>query len=246
MGVFSPPDATMHPARWVRAFSRAIEQQGVRIFERSPVPEPLEARAQRRLCRAQRAKGPCTPQRVVVAADGALPQLVPYYAPSVRTKRLHMIATAPIAERVVPCRDRRALGLRVPAAAAGRAHRAGRLLGLRRRGRSRLLHDGRAGLARRPRPYRAFPARRSRHRRSGDAPLGRAGRVLARPARVRRRRAGHDGLYVAGGYNGTGNLNGFTAGRILWELLATGQSADAQLYDSARALSPPEDSQSHP
>ena len=48
---------------------------------------------------------------------------------------------------------------------------------------------------------------------------------------------GHDGLYVAGGYNGTGNLNGFTAGRILSELLATGASADAHLYDSARPLS---------
>ena len=47
----------------------------------------------------------------------------------------------------------------------------------------------------------------------------------------------HDGLYVAGGYNGTGNLNGFTAGRILSELLATGASADAHLYDSARPLS---------
>ena len=47
---------------------------------------------------------------------------------------------------------------------------------------------------------------------------------------------GHDGLFVAGGYNGTGNLNGFTAGRILGELLATGQSADAALYDSSRPL----------
>ncbi len=46
----------------------------------------------------------------------------------------------------------------------------------------------------------------------------------------------HDGLFVAGGYNGTGNLNGFTAGRILSELLATGESADARLYDSARPL----------
>ena len=47
-------------------------------------------------------------QRVVVAADGALPQLVPAYAPAVRTKRLHMVATAPIPERVVPC----AIGIR--------------------------------------------------------------------------------------------------------------------------------------
>ena len=54
VGVFSPPDGTMHPARWVRAFSRAIEDRGVRIFERSPVPEPLEAGAQRRLRRPGR------------------------------------------------------------------------------------------------------------------------------------------------------------------------------------------------
>ncbi|MDX6573340.1 MAG: gamma-glutamylputrescine oxidase, partial [Gaiellales bacterium] len=46
----------------------------------------------------------------------------------------------------------------------------------------------------------------------------------------------HEGLFVAGGYNGTGNLNGFTAGRVLSELLATGQSDDARLYDSAREL----------
>jgi glycine/D-amino acid oxidase-like deaminating enzyme len=45
---------------------------------------------------------------------------------------------------------------------------------------------------------------------------------------------GHDGLFAAGGYNGTGNLNGFTAGRVVSELLATGRSADARLYDSAR------------
>ena len=38
-------------------------------------------------------------------------------------------------------RDRRALGLRVPAAAAGRAHRRGRILRSGRRARSRLLHD---------------------------------------------------------------------------------------------------------
>jgi glycine/D-amino acid oxidase-like deaminating enzyme len=47
----------------------------------------------------------------------------------------------------------------------------------------------------------------------------------------------HNGLFVAGGYNGTGNLNGFTAGRVVSELLASGSSADAYLYDSARPLS---------
>jgi glycine/D-amino acid oxidase-like deaminating enzyme len=46
----------------------------------------------------------------------------------------------------------------------------------------------------------------------------------------------HDGVFVAGGYNGTGNLNGFTAGRIVSELLATGESPDARLYDAARPV----------
>src|SRR4029077_17054329 len=46
----------------------------------------------------------------------------------------------------------------------------------------------------------------------------------------------HDGLFVAGGYNGTGNLNGFTAGRIVSELRTTGTSAAAHLSDSARPL----------
>ena len=63
VGVFSPPDGTMHPARWVRAFSRAIEDRGVRIFERSPVPEPLDSRAQRRLRRPGRWRHRARPAR---------------------------------------------------------------------------------------------------------------------------------------------------------------------------------------
>src|SRR5664279_4277111 len=107
VGIFSPPDATMHPARWVRAFSRAIEERGVRIFERSPVPQPLAA-ARNGGYAVRAGGGTVHAGRVVVAADGALPLLVPHYAPTVRTKRLHMIATASIAERVVPC----AIGVR--------------------------------------------------------------------------------------------------------------------------------------
>ena len=74
----------------------------MRIFENSPVPEPLDA-ARNGGFAVRAGGGTVHAQRVVVAADGALPQLVPYYAPTVRTKRLHMVATAPIAERIVPC-----------------------------------------------------------------------------------------------------------------------------------------------
>jgi glycine/D-amino acid oxidase-like deaminating enzyme len=45
---------------------------------------------------------------------------------------------------------------------------------------------------------------------------------------------GEDGLYVLGGYNGTGNLNGFVAGRIVAGLIADGDAPDADLYDTGR------------
>jgi gamma-glutamylputrescine oxidase len=235
VGVFSPPDATMHPARWVRAFSRAIEERGVRIFERSPVPEPLAAASAGGFA-VRAGAGTAHAQRVVVAADGALPLLVPHYAPAVRTKRLHMIATAPVAERVVPC----AIGARW-----GYEY-------FQQRPDGRIAaggfsdHDG-PGAAdsytTREEPSPAIHARLERfvrddlgiaapvtHRWVGLVGYSRDERAYVGPA------PGHDGLFVAGGYNGTGNLNGFTAGRILAELLATGRSADAGLYDSARPL----------
>jgi gamma-glutamylputrescine oxidase len=45
---------------------------------------------------------------------------------------------------------------------------------------------------------------------------------------------GQDGLFVLGGYNGTGNLNGFVAGRVVAELIANGSAPDADLYDTGR------------
>jgi glycine/D-amino acid oxidase-like deaminating enzyme len=235
VGVFSPPDATMQPARWVRAFSRAIEQRGVRIFERSPVPEPLEA-ARNGGFEVRAGGGAVHAQRVVVAADGALPQLVPQYAPAIRTTRLHMIATAPLAERLVPC----AIGLR-----HGYEY-------LQQRPDGRIAiggfrdHDGEGAAdayttAEEPSP--AIHARIERFLRDDlgvEAPVTHRWVGLVGYSRDQRPVAGpvpeHDGLFAAGGYNGTGNLNGFTAGRVLSELLATGSSTDARLYDSARPL----------
>ena len=44
---------------------------------------------------------------------------------------------------------------------------------------------------------------------------------------------GSNGIYAAGGYNGSGALNGFVAGRVIAELIADGSSPDAALYDIA-------------
>jgi len=235
VGVFSAPDGTMHPARWVRAFSRAIEDRGVRIFERSPVPEPLEDERNGAFA-VPAGGGTVHAQRVVVAADGALPQLVPRYAPAVRTKRLHMVATAPIPERVVPY----AIGIRW-----GFEY-------LQQRPDGRIAiggfsdFDGERAADSYTTVEQASPqvhARIERFLRAElgvDAPITHRWIGLVGYSRDQRAFAGpvpqHDGLFVAGGYNGTGNLNGFTAGRILSELLATGESPDAGLYDSTRVL----------
>ncbi len=236
VGVFSAPDATMHPARWVRAFSRAIEARGVRIFERTPVPQPLAA-ARNGGFAVSAGTGTVHAQRVVVAADGALPLLVPRYAPTVRTKRLHMVATAPLRERVVPC----AIGVRW-----GYEY-------FQQRPDGRIAvggfsdFDGERAAASFTTAEEPSPAIHARLERFLRDDLGVAAPVTHRwvglvgYSRDERAFVGAvpdcEGLYVAGGYNGTGNLNGFTAGRILGELIATGASADAQLYDSARPLS---------
>ena len=58
------------------------------------------ARAGRGRACAPRAGASVSARHVVVAADGALPALVPEYSPRVRSRRLHMTATAPLPERV--------------------------------------------------------------------------------------------------------------------------------------------------
>ena len=89
----------MQPARWMRAFADGAEARGVRIFEHSPVAAPLGERDGAAFV-LQTPRGRIRAERVVVAADGALPILVPAARPNVRTKRLHMVATAPTDARL--------------------------------------------------------------------------------------------------------------------------------------------------
>ena len=59
-----------------------------------PVPAPTEGEL-------VAPAGRLSARHVVVTADGYLPALVPDYAGRVRSRRLHMVATAPLAERVI-------------------------------------------------------------------------------------------------------------------------------------------------
>jgi len=93
VGCLTDNDAAFHPVRWYRTLAEAAEVAGARIFEGSrvltPVPAPEEGPV-------ETDRGAVRARHVVVAADGALPALVPDYADRVRSRRLHMIATEPL------------------------------------------------------------------------------------------------------------------------------------------------------
>jgi gamma-glutamylputrescine oxidase len=103
VGCLTDHDCALHPARWYRLLAKAAEEAGARIFEgtrvRGPVPAPGEGPLEALPAAGGGGTGPAASVRakhVVVAADGALPALVPEYAGRVRSRRLHMVATEPL------------------------------------------------------------------------------------------------------------------------------------------------------
>jgi glycine/D-amino acid oxidase-like deaminating enzyme len=97
-GLFLPDDAAMNPAR--RALALAVLYSGsgdaVRLFENSPVTAISPGRV-------ETAGGTVSAGLVVVAVDGRLEALLPELAGRVRTARLQMLATAPVAPGRLPC-----------------------------------------------------------------------------------------------------------------------------------------------
>ncbi|HEX3277540.1 MAG TPA: FAD-dependent oxidoreductase [Thermoleophilaceae bacterium] len=93
----TPNDGALHPARWIKALAGAAEEAGARICEDTPVTAPP------RDGRVVADGGSVRARHVIVAADGALPVLVPSLAGRVRARRLHMVATEPLSERLVDC-----------------------------------------------------------------------------------------------------------------------------------------------
>ena len=91
-------DGSLQPARWIRALAGDAERAGVRICEASEVRAPVNAPGEGGV---EAATGSVRARNVIVAADGALPALVPAYEGRVRARRLHMVATEPLSERVV-------------------------------------------------------------------------------------------------------------------------------------------------
>ena len=192
-----------------RPGAAASSAAGVRIFEGTRVR--AAGRARRGPC-CGRPAGRVRAERVVVAADGALPGLVPQLAgpralPPAAHGR-HRAAGARLRRQpLVYAR----WGFEYHQLRARPPGRPGRLLRHRRRGSTPTprVEEANPGA----RAARALPARGARRRGGRHPSLGRPGRLLGRPASLRGASCrAATALFVAGGYNGSGNLNGFAPG----------------------------------
>jgi gamma-glutamylputrescine oxidase len=219
-------DAALHPARWYRALAGAAEQAGARIFEGTAVRGPVPAPGEGELVTGE---GAVRARHVVVAADGALPALVPDYEGRVRPRRLHMVASEPMEQHIVDQLVYPRWGFEY-----FQQRRDGRLL---LGGFSDL--DGPASYTDREEGSDEVWARleaylrdelgldtRVSHRWVGvvgytEDQLPYVGEVPGRP-----------GLYVAGGYSGHGNLPGYVAGQEIADLI-TGREVEP-LFPSDR------------
>jgi gamma-glutamylputrescine oxidase len=163
------------------------------------------------------AGGKVRADHVIVAVDGALPALVPRYDGAVRARRLHMVATAPVAERVVDHLVYARWGYEYFQQRPDGRITAGGFGDL----------DGDDSYTDRPDGSPPIWERIERylredigveapvtHRWTGTVGYGAERRPFVGPVVDR------PGLYVAGGYSGTGNVPGFLAGQEIADLVA--------------------------
>ena len=225
VGCLTDHDCALHPARWYRLLAGAAEAAGARIYEGARVVAPVAAPGEGPLTTDN---GSIRARHVVVAADGALPTLVPEYAGRVRSRRLHMVATEPL-----------------PPIVDSMVYARWGYEYLQQRPDGRILAGGFSDVdaddsytdsdAGSPQIWERVEAylrddlgadARISHRWAGvvgysDDSLPYVGEVPGRP-----------GLYVSGGYSGVGNVPGFMCGRDIADAIAG--RARAPLFPSDR------------
>jgi gamma-glutamylputrescine oxidase len=210
-------DGSLHPAHWIRALAADAERAGVRICEGSEVRGPVAAPGEGPVEVRAAAPAMVSAHHVVVAADGALPRLVRAYHGRVRARRLHMVATEPLPERILD---------QLVYARWGYEY-------FQQRPDGRVLAGGfgdvdgdasytDSGVGE-PRIWDRIERYLREdigvnapitHRWTGTVGYSEERRPFAGPVHAR------SGLWVAGGYSGTGNVPGFLAGREVADMIA--------------------------
>ncbi|HEX6745890.1 MAG TPA: FAD-binding oxidoreductase [Longimicrobium sp.] len=217
-GLLIPTDGAYDPLLRCRTLARRLADAGARLFEHSPAAEPHAGEVRTPVGRVR-----CG--RVIVAVDGGLERLVPALAGRVRTARLQMVATAPLSEirypRPVYMRYGYEWWQQLP---DGRIA----LGGFRdRAGDSEWTHDAAPGDA-----VQWMIEGFLRGTLGIDAPIthrwaasvGYTEDGLPVLAEV------EPGVWVCGGYSGTGNVIGALCGRAAAQLAVTGTSELASSF----------------
>ena len=198
-------DGALHPARWIRALAGAAEGAGARIHERTAVARPGPRPAARSSPAAGRVRGAPRGRgrRRRAGRPGA------GYAGRVRARRLHMVATEPLPERLVDWPVYARCGYEYFQQRPTGALLAGGFADLDG---ERLLHRPRRGQPGGLGAHRALPAprtsasrRRVTHRWVGMVGYSDDGLPWSGRSRAA-------GLYVAGGYSGTATCSATSPG----------------------------------
>jgi glycine/D-amino acid oxidase-like deaminating enzyme len=229
VGCLTAHDGALQPARWIRTLARAAERAGARICEGSPVNGPVPAPGDGEV---RTPGGSVRARHVVVAADGALPQLVPEYGDRIRSRRLHMVATAPLSARVLHPVVYARWGLEYFQQLPDGRIALGGFGDIDGEASYTDVEEGSPAIWDRLEDYvhdaLGLDGAPVTHRWVGVVGYGDDGRPYVGPV------PGRDGLHVLGGYSGTGNLIGYVAGSAVAERIATGHSADVALFAADR------------
>jgi glycine/D-amino acid oxidase-like deaminating enzyme len=198
-------DGALQPAHWIRALATDAERAGARIYEntRGSAGHPVKA------------------AHTVIAGDAASAALVA----TVKARRLHMIATAPLPERVVHTLVYARYGYEYFQQTPDGRIALGGFSDLDGQASYTDVEQGNAAVWQRLERYLheelSLPEAEITHRWVGVVGFSEEDRPFAGQV--------EDGLYALGGYSGTGNLIGFIAGRAVAEKIATGESSDLDL-----------------
>jgi gamma-glutamylputrescine oxidase len=213
VGCLTRHDCALHPVRWYRMLAAAAEAAGARICEGTRVTAPIPAPGDGPVVSEG---GRVRARHVVVAADGALPRLVPEYEGRVRARRLHMVATESLPP-AISCMVYARWGYEYLQQLPDGRILAGGFSDLDGDASYTDREEGNPPVWDRVETYlrdELGTTARVTHRWAGvvgysDDSLPYVGEVPGRP-----------GLYVSGGYSGHGNVPGFMCGRDVADTIA--------------------------
>jgi gamma-glutamylputrescine oxidase len=231
--VHLPQDGELLPALWVRALAGGAADRGAVVFERSPVVElDPEGGGWRALSPA----GSVTADAVVIACDGLIPEVAPQLAGTIYPVRGQVAATAvlPPARRVldVPAHSLFGFFYYRPTGDGRIVVGGGRVFDLEAEytDEERATMPIQSAIDRFAAETLGLDGVPMEHRWAGIMGFSADRLPLAGPL------PGRDGLYIAGGYSGVGNVQGHLCGRLVADLIATGSHPLATVYDPARPM----------